>query len=293
MTQAPFPPRLSTDCHTHLVGDPTRYPMASPRSYTPGLITPQDMRAMMDRVGIGRIVVVQISVFGTDNSCMIDGMNDLGDCARGVVQLSPDVRADELDAMHAAGVRGVRVNLNTMGVRDPDEAQRRLDIASDICTRNGWHLQVFTGPEVIEALGPLLLGLPVPLVLDHFGLLPVLDRGGAAERVVMELLGSGKGWVKISGTYRLDHPEARGEIAAMARDLFAENPENIVWGSDWPHAPAHRSAPEPDPAPMPYRDIDPVDMLATIRAWFEDAQEREAISVDNPARLYDFPAADG
>ena len=289
MTQSASLPNLVTDCHTHLVGEPTHYPMVSPRSYTPALASPADMRAMMDRVGIARIVVVQISVFGTDNSCMLDGMRVLGDCARGVVQVDEGVTGAALDDMHAAGVRGIRVNLNTLGVRDPDEARRRLDAAADICARNGWHLQTFSSPAVISAIGSQLRDLPVALVIDHFGLLSVADRGGEAERTIMDLLGQGKAWVKISGTYRLDQPEATARVASLARDLYQANPERIVWGSDWPHPPAHNSTPEADPQPLPYRDIDPARMLATIPEWFEDAEDQTRILVTNPARLYDFP----
>lgn len=286
---AAFPPGLSTDCHTHLVGDTAHYPMVSPRSYTPAVASPADMRAMMDRVGIARIVIVQISVFGNDNTCMLDGMRALGDCARGVVQVAPGVTGTDLDDMHAAGVRGLRVNLSTAGVTDPGEARRRLGEAARICDRNGWHLQVFTAPPVIAALGAVMAVLPVPLVIDHFGLLPVRDRGGEAERVVRDLLAAGRGWVKVSGSYRLDHPDAKAEVAALAADLYRANPDNIVWGSDWPHPPAHQSTPEADPPPRPYRDIDPANMLATVRDWFDDPADRARILVRNPAKLYDFP----
>lgn len=284
-----FPPPLATDCHTHLVGDPARYLMVSPRAYTPAAISAGDMRAMMDRLNLERIVIVQISVHGTDNACMLDGMEALGACARGVVQVDEATTDADLDALHAAGVRGIRANLNTSGVTEPGEVRRRLDLAARRCARNGWHLQVYTSPPVLSAVGDVLRDLPVPVVIDHFGLLPVSGRGGDAEKVVRDLLASGHGWVKISGTYRLDRPDARDDIAALARDLYRENPDNIVWGSDWPHPPHHQSAPADNPPPEPYRDIDPADMLATVRDWFDDTRDRERILVTNPARLYDFP----
>lgn len=286
---AEFPPPLATDCHTHLVGELPRYPMVSPRSYTPQPATPADMRAMMDRLGLGRVVIVQISVYGVDNNCMIDGIRALGNQARGVVQVDDATPDKALDKMHAAGVRGIRVNLESIGVADPGEALRRLTIAADKCARNGWHLQLFASHQVISAVGAVLGDLPVPVVIDHFGLLPVTDRDGHAETVVRDLLASGRGWIKLSGTYRLDPPEATEEIAALARDLFRENPENILWGSDWPHPPKHNSAPEPDPAMKPYRDIDPARMLAQVGGWFTDPKDQNRILVDNPARLYDFP----
>jgi predicted TIM-barrel fold metal-dependent hydrolase len=291
MTDPAFPPPFATDCHTHLVGDPARYPMVSPRAYTPAPITASDMRAMMDRVGLGRIVIVQISVHGNDNACMLNGMAELGACARGVVQVDDTVSNAKLDEMHAVGVRGIRANLNTSGITDPDEVRRRLNSAARHCARNGWHLQIYTSPPVLSVVGDLLLDLPVPVVIDHFGLLSVASRGGDAEKVVREILSSGRGWVKISGTYRLDRPEASEDIASLARDLYRENPDNIVWGTDWPHPPHHQSAPEENPPPRPYRNINPADMLATIRDWFEDPRDRARILVANPARLYDFPVA--
>lgn len=288
MSASVFPPPLATDCHTHVAGAQSRYPMVSPRAYTPEVASPDDMRAMMQRVGIGRIVLVQMSVFGTDNSCMLDAIATLGDCARGVAQVSADTTGAELDAMHKGGIRGIRVNLNTTGLNDPDLARERLAVAAEKCARNGWHLQLFTTPQVIVAVSPVLKDLPVPVVLDHFGLLPVIERGGEGETVVRDLLGQGQGWVKVSGTYRLDHPAAKAEIAALARNLYATNPDNIVWGSDWPHAPHHNNVAQENPPTRPYQEIDPRDMIATIAQWFESDTDRKRILVDNPARLYGF-----
>jgi predicted TIM-barrel fold metal-dependent hydrolase len=288
MPAAKFPPALATDCHTHVAGDPLRYPMVSPRAYTPETASPDDMRAMMGRVGTQRIVLVQMSVFGTDNSCMLDGISALGDRARGVAQVDEQTSGPELDRMNSCGVRGIRVNLNTTGLNDPDIARNRLSLAAEKCARHGWHLQLFTTAKVIVEVGDVLKGLPVPVVLDHFGLLPVIDRNGEGETVVRDLLARGQGWVKISGTYRLDRPEAKGEIAALARDLYRTNPDNIVWGSDWPHAPHHNNVAQANPPTRPYQDIDPRDMLATVEAWFESDEDRKRILVDNPARLYGF-----
>ena len=288
MHEPRFPPPDATDCHTHVAGPRDRYPMVSPRAYTPMLASPQMMRAMMDRAGIERIVLVQMSVFGTDNSCMLDAMTFLGPCSRGVVQLPPEVPGDELDRLHARGVRGIRVNLNTTGLNDPEAARRGIRAAARLCERNGWHLQLFTTPPVIAALGEELRSLPVPVVLDHFGLLSPVERGGDAERLVISLLESGRGWVKVSGTYRLEPSEARDEIARLARDLVAANCERIVWGSDWPHSPHHRGVPVAEPPEAPYRDLDPAALMNTIRQWFDEPRRWQDILVDNPARLYAF-----
>lgn len=286
-----FPPPGTTDCHTHVAGPRERYAMVSPRAFTPMPAPPQAMRAMMDRVGIDRIVLVQFSVYGTDNTCMLDGLDALGDCARGVATPPAGMAGSDLDAMHARGVRGIRVNLNTTGLNDPDLARERLATAVGQCERNGWHIQLFTTPAVISALSADLTGLPVPVVFDHFALLPPVERGGEAEGIVRSLLAAGKGWVKVSGTYRLSAPQAREAIRTLARDLYHTNPDRIVWGSDWPHSPRHAGVAQPDPAELPYRDIDPADMLDTIRQWFDAPGEWRRILVDNPAALYGFPPA--
>lgn len=287
----PFPPPGTTDCHTHVAGPRERYPMVSPRAFTPKPATPETMRAMMDRVGSDRIVLVQFSVYGTDNTCMLDGLKTLGDCARGVAVPPADMAGGDLDAMHAQGVRGIRVNLNTTGLNDPALARERLATTVRQCERNGWHIQLFTTPAVISALEADLTGLPVPVVFDHFGLLSPVERGGNTEAIIRSLLESGRGWVKVSGTYRLSDPNAKVAIRGLARDLYQANPDRIVWGSDWPHSPHHAGVAEADPAELPYRDIDPADMLDTIRQWFDDPAEWRRILVDNPARLYDFPSS--
>lgn len=285
---AKFPPPGSTDCHTHVAGSAGRYPMVSPRAYTPMEASPQDMAAMMARTGTDRIVLVQMSVFGTDNTCMLDAMAELGPCTRGVVQVDEDLPGAELDAMHAQGVRGIRINLNTTGLNDPGLARRRIARTAEQCARNGWHIQLFTTPDVIATLEPELTDLPVPVVLDHFALLSPARRGGEAERVVRGLLASGRGWVKVSGTYRLDPAASAIQIKQLACDLHADNPDRIIWGSDWPHSPHHANAPADNPPQMPYRDIDPRDMIDTIRQWFDDDEARHGILVRNPARLYGF-----
>lgn len=281
-----FPPPGCTDCHTHVAGPQRDYPMVSPRAYTPEPADPGQMRAMMQRVGIARIVLVQMSVYGTDNTCMLDGMAALGDCARGVAQLPADCAPAELDRLHAAGIRGIRVNLNTTGIADPDLVRRKLRDAARQCERNGWHLQIFASAELIVRAAGDLKALPVPVVFDHFGLLSPAGRDSQAEKIIRDLLAAGQGWVKLSGAYRLPGADDPQKTAQLARDLHATNPQCTLWGSDWPHTPPHPAAAEASPAPAPYRDIDPADMLRLIGIWFENEADRNRILVANPQRLY-------
>lgn len=287
MPEAVFPPPLSCDCHTHVIGPKSRYPLASPRAYTPVDAPVEALEAMLRRLRIDRVVLVQTSIFGTDNSCMLDGLARLGDRCRGVAVPAGTATGSELDTMHRAGVRGVRSNLATRGTNDPAEARRHLRMAADQCMRNGWHLQLFTSADLILRLADDLAALPVPVVIDHFGLLSPATPDTPAERAILRLLESGKGWVKISGTYRLDPPEPGPAMADLARRLYRANPENIVWGSDWPHTPAHSGAAAAD-VEQPYRELDDTALLDTVRQWFAEPHQWRQILVDNPARLYDF-----
>lgn len=288
MSEVPFPPRFSCDCHAHVVGPKSRYPLTSPRAYTPMDAPLEALEAMLARLGLERIVLVQTSVFGTDNTCMLDAMERLGGRARAVAVVADDVPGSELDRLNRAGVRGLRVNLATLGMNDPAGARRRLEKAGQLCARNGWHVQLFTSASTIAALSGDLAALPVPVVIDHFGLLSPAEEGSAAERVIMGLLEGGKGWVKISGTYRLSPPDLGPAMAALARRLHTANPGSIIWGSDWPHTPPHPAGAMADHVEMPYRDLDTAALLNTIRQWFDEPRRWQEILVENPARLYSF-----
>ncbi len=281
-----FPPVGATDCHIHVVYP--KYRMASPRAYTPKIVRADAARQMMDACGIDRVVLVQMSVFGADNGAMHEAMAELGAAARGVVQLDGRESAETLDAMHAAGVRGVRINLHSTSANDISAATRRLEQTAETCMTRGWHVQLFAGPHVIMDLQDVLNDLAAPVVLDHFGLLPVARRGGPEERAVLALLRGGNTWVKLSAPYRLDGGEDETAVAALARDLQAAAPDHVVWASDWPHTPAHSGIATEAPEEMDYRPLDTPAMVQTVARWFPDAAVQEQILVANPARLYDF-----
>jgi predicted TIM-barrel fold metal-dependent hydrolase len=153
-----------------------------------------------------------------------------------------------------------------------------------------WHLQIYARLSVIAPLKPLLSALPVPVVFDHFaGARASLgpDQPGFDE--VLDLLRSGRAWVKMSGAYRAsDRAPDYPDVLPLARALVATNPERLVWGSDWPHP---DSTPRPDRKPTdlaPAQDIDDGRLLALMAEWVPDRATRDRILVDNPKRLYDF-----
>jgi predicted TIM-barrel fold metal-dependent hydrolase len=283
-------PPGACDCHTHIHGDPVRFPWFEGRVYTPELASPEEMKALHNALQMQRVVIVTPSVYGTDNSATLFGMKARGGDARGVAVIGTGNSDAELDAMDRAGIRGVRINLATGGVNDPEEAKRRFNAAVDRVKDRGWHVQVYTNASMIPLIMETFAASPVPVVFDHFGGAQAtagLDQPGFPELV--ELVKSGKAYVKISGAYRSSRrgPEY-SDVVPFARALIAANPDRVIWGTDWPH-PDSVTPPGKKPSDVtPLLRIDDGKLLNQLAVWEPDADVRKRILVDNPARLYKF-----
>jgi predicted TIM-barrel fold metal-dependent hydrolase len=284
-------PAGACDCHTHIHGDPAKFPFFPGRVYTPELASPEEMTALHKALHIERVVIVTPSVYGTDNSATLFGMKARGATARGVAVIDEQTQDSDLDAMNEAGIRGIRLNLATGGVSDPAIGRLRFQAAVGRVKNRNWHLQLFTNLAVISAIKDLVAASPVPVVFDHFGgALGELGTGQPGFTDLLELVRSGKAYVKISGAYRAsnlapDYPDA----APLARALIAANSDRIVWGTDWPH-PNSVTPPGNKPTDVtPLIQIDDGRLLNQLPVWAPDAAIRKKILVDNPARLYGFP----
>ena len=130
-------PSGACDCHTHIFGDPARYPFAADRTYTPEPASVAEIRALHRALHTSRVVIVQPSVYGTDNACTLDALTQLGSSARGVAVIDDTTTESTLDAMSRAGVRGIRLNLETAGVTDPAIAREGFQRAAKRMSRRG------------------------------------------------------------------------------------------------------------------------------------------------------------
>src|SRR5262249_24511127 len=137
-------PDGACDCHVHVFGHAPEFPFAAPRGYTPPPASADELLALHRALHLSRVVIVQPSVYGSDNSCTIDGMRRWGERARGVAVIGSDTSQAALNEMHRAGTRGARVNLETAGETDPGAARRNLAAAVERVKRLGWHVQVYT-----------------------------------------------------------------------------------------------------------------------------------------------------
>ncbi|ALM86843.1 hypothetical protein ASB57_08385 [Bordetella sp. N] len=280
-------PAGACDCHVHIVGEQAAYPMLPDRPYTAGPATVADLRAHMARLGLARAVIIQPSFYGTDNRLLVDSLAAMDGDGRGIAVLSEDVSDATLTELHDAGVRGVRINLESVGASDPETVVKAFSSWAGRLRGQGWHIQTFASLDAIAAAAPRLRGLGLPVVLDHFSTIPArVALDDARVREVLALVGSGAAYVKLSGSYRIDQGATPPQITALARAFLQANPERAVWASDWPHT---NRAPGKLPTEVsPYRQIDPRGLREQIDAWLPDADLREQVLVRNPSRLYGF-----
>ncbi|MCK8786116.1 amidohydrolase family protein [Roseomonas sp. NAR14] len=270
-------PSGATDCHFHVYD--ARVPSRPGTPHHPDAVE-ADYRALRQRLGLSRGVLVQPSAYGTDNSRHLQALETLGRAEhRMVAVVEPDVADAELRRLDAAGVRGVRFNLTMPGVLT---AASVAPLGRRIAAL-GWHVQVNAPEPLLVALEPVLARLPCPVVLDHLGQVPQpAGTESAAFGTVRRLLDGGKAWVKISGPYIRSRAGAPGfaDSGRVATALAQAAPDRLLWGSDWPH-----------PTQPPNRKPDDADLLDRCAAWIGSTTLWHRMLVDNPAALYGFEAS--
>ena len=259
----------STDCHMHFFDELA--PKRPGATVTHPDATPEQYLAYRRIIGTSRCVVVQPSVYGYDNRPTISGLARLGDSARGVAVVPPEITDAALQDLHVAGIRGVRFNLVQPGGLTLADARtmgpRLLGI--------GWHIQIQLPPDGMTPVLEHLAAIHGRLVFDHMG--RVGDADGAEMKTLLRLIDNGRTWVKLSAPY-LDSrtPSPRyADRALVAQRLAEAAPDRMLWASDWPHA---TETTKPDDAAL-------FDILSD---WVPGEAARRKVLVDNPAALYGF-----
>jgi len=262
----------------HICGPDSQYEYAAERTYTPldALLT--DYLPLAKTLGLERVVFVQPSVYGTDNTAMLEAMKQCPLQNRGVVVLDETVSDADLDGLNQAGVRGVRFNL--VDVADatkqlPVEPIRRI---AQRIEPFGWHLELLLHVDDYPNLDALLADLAVDVVIGHLGYLrPGRSTEDHGFQALLRLMQTGNCWTKLTGPYRVSADELPySSVDEFAGRLVREAPERVLWGSDWPHVMVTSTMPNDG------------DLLDLLFDWVPDAAIRDKILVDNPAKLYDF-----
>lgn len=280
----PRKPRLTcppgaTDSHVHVYGPDELYPVSPRRMFDVPEALPATLADAYDVMGIDRVVFVQPSGYGFDNSCQLDAMAKIGRQARAVVVVAGDVPDVELERLDEAGARGVRYAIGHTSAASLDDMPRMSARVAEL----GWHVQfhIFTegGDTPLLEYEDMLANSTAPIVLDHLGSLePGLSLDDPGFAVMQRLVDRGKCWIKLSGAYRVSAEPPYPDMVPYVERLTQIRPDRLVWGSDWPHVFFKGKMPNT------------TDLLDQLLDWLPDEALRNRVLVDNPAELYGFGA---
>jgi 2-pyrone-4,6-dicarboxylate lactonase len=268
-------PTGACDSHVHVFGPDARYPRVDRPHYTLPDGDVSKLRGMTSALKLERFVIVQPSYYGTDNSCLLDALEAAGECARGVAMVEEGISDEALDAMHARGVRALRLDLFLRSSLPAAELIAYIERSVRRTRRLGWHVQFYTPGWVVRDLLPFLADLDATFVIDHMGYMLESDGLTRADfDRLLEVIASGRGWIKLSAPYRLAKDGDYRRLAPLATALIEAAPDRIIWGSDWPH--------------IPEGGRDTGELLNLLATWAPDARARHRVLVANPAALFGF-----
>jgi 2-pyrone-4,6-dicarboxylate lactonase len=276
-------PPKACDAHFHVFGPAEKYAYGTDIRYKPPYEPVDRYLKLARRLGFERYVFVQPSAYGFDNSCMLDAMRQLDPAIRrGIVDLDEARTTDkELSDLDALGVRGIRVNVSP--IRKPEAGlaasmRPRILRLAKICAERAWHLDFLTPGWLVNELMPTLYDLPVEFSVAHMGLFPAKDgpkQSGFQSFLDLVDDGSKRCWVKLTGIYRFSTASDFADVKPMAQGLIERVPDQLIWGSDFPHLSFHDR-------------VGTIQLYNLLAEWAPDPKTRQRILADNPARLFGF-----
>ena len=269
-------PPGAVDAHCHVFGPGDEFPYAPERKYTPCDATKHDLCALREHLGFARSVIVQATCHGSDNRALVDALQHCNGTARGVASVKRDIADAELDALHEAGVRGVRFNFvkRLVDVLPHDT----LQVIGERIQRLNWHLVIYFESQDLPELAGFFASLPGIVVFDHIGRPDVSKdaHGEEFNRCVQLMQDNDNLWCKVGCPERLSisGPPHYVDVVPFARRMVETFPERVLWGTDWPHP--NMKSHMPDDGRL-------VDYIPTIAV---SGELQHKLLVDNPMRLY-------
>lgn len=276
-------PAGACDAHFHIFGPSSRFPFAETRSYTPEDAPLERVLDLHQVLGMTYGVAVQGNAHGTDNSAMLDAVKRSNGRLRGVGIVPGDTPAAEIRRMAECGISALRFHHIAGDLKatfSPLGIDAFLKLAP-IMDELGLHVQMMLDATELDSVMPRLKNWTRPIVLDHYALAPAAQGvSGAGFQAVMRYLAEGRIWIKLSGAYRIStrYPDY-DDVQPLHAALLSANPEQLLWGTDWPHP------------RLPENMPDDGHLLDLFNQWTPDAELRRRILVDNPRRLYGFAEA--
>jgi 2-pyrone-4,6-dicarboxylate lactonase len=272
-------PAGACDTHFHVFGALDQYPVASLSRYTPPYAPLEDYLGLARKLGMEKLVFVQPSAYGTDNRCMLDAMARVDMPCLGIVDIDENMPDAEIEALHALGIRGVRINTSPVAPYDPGRVDALLGRVNTLASRLkglGWVLE-FLGPGwLTHALMPAMRKLEMNFILCHIGMF--LARDGVDQpgfRDLLKLCEGGRCWPKLTAPYRFATAPDFADAAPLVRALAQAAQERLIWGSDYPH--------------LSFADkVGSVQLFNLLGEWFPDDAMRRRVLADNPQQLFGF-----
>jgi 2-pyrone-4,6-dicarboxylate lactonase len=276
----PLPP-LSCDCHLHVFGDPDKFPDRNPNPiHASREASFEDALRMHDAVGFARGVLVQPANYTTDHSYFIEALQHLPRGRYRATGIIDETVTDaELARLHAAGMRGVRFNFVRMFKMAPSPRLLQHSIAR--IAQYGWYIKIFIGPEELpDTIETLRAIEDVPVVIDHMARLkPGNGAPNPAQSLVLDLLQRENFWIMLSNGVRMSAQSSGwDDVVPVGRALYAAAPDRCLFGTDWPHTHSHNEGGGPQES----------ELIELLYRFLPDAAARQAVLVDNPARLHGF-----
>ena len=263
-------------CDTHMHFYDAKVAAAPGGPAVPGTFTVPMYRAMQRRLGLARAIVVQPNAYQTDHRVLVEALRVLGEGARGVGAVGPDVPDHEIDRLSRAGIVGQRIHQLPNGAIGFD----RMDAVMARVHAFGWHANIQLDGRELPQYEAQIRRLPGKFVIDHVGkyLEPVTPEH-ASFRALLRLVDTGRCWVKLSAPYEVSRAGAPHyeDVGRLAKALVKHAPDRMLWASNWPH-PGVPEEKRPDDA----------DLLDLLLEWAPDDATRAKILVDNPAAFYGF-----
>jgi predicted TIM-barrel fold metal-dependent hydrolase len=275
----------SWDSHMH-VTDPN-YPLAAGAAYVPSLHNLTDVRNFEKTIGIRDTVFVQPSIYGDDNSCLLDALRVVGPShGRGVVAINPDtVDITQLQEWHKLGVRGVRLNLKSVNATYTEESlTTMLHKYADTIREFKWVLELFIGMEAMPILEKIVPTLGVKVSIAHFGAPTLPDSKDANYPLnpyqipgftsLVNLARAGATWVKFSAAYRFDNDTQFRGVESIAREMLKVAGDRCIFASDWPHT--------------RFEGLDVKPFVETVLDWTDEANLTKEVFSLNAKELWDI-----
>lgn len=260
-------------CDTHFHVFEPGFPVVGKPQYTFPEATIDQYLSLAEVLGIDRMVLVQPTYYGEDNTLLLHALSRLGERARGVVRVPDDVTPATLEDYDAHGVRAIRLDLFTRREWTDDRLLGYVHHMAALAQPLGWHLQFYAPGSVVHSMLPRLADLPVPYVVDHMGYIKQSDGLGAAGTDgLLNAMNTGNCWIKLSGAYRVAANSPLSSVAPLGRALVAARPDRLVWGSDWPH--------------LPDGQRDTGEVLNLLADWAPHPRDRATVLVDGPDTLF-------